>query len=250
MKNIIIANWKMKLNEKQSIQLAKEYRKIKVKRTVEVVVAPSFPMLNEVVGILKGTDLIVGAQNVAVQASGTFTGEVSSEMLSDLGCKYVIVGHSERRTKMNETDEMINKKINQVYHAKMTPILCIGETLEENKIGQRDSVLVRQLQRDLSKVDCLPEKELVIAYEPIWAIGSGQYMEPEEMQIIQRVVKRAISSLYSEKFYDEKVRLIYGGSVNNINAKDFLAQNNVRGLLIATASLEANSFNEIVKQAE
>ena len=250
MKKIIIANWKMNLDDKETTNLAKEYYKnIKSKRNVEVVLAPSFPFLKDVKKVISGTSLILGSQDVAAQEKGAYTGEVSSKMLKDLGCKYVVVGHSERRQFMGETNETINKKLNQCFNMGLSPILCIGETLEENKDDKRDYVLVQQLQQALSKVNGLPENELVIAYEPVWAIGSGQYMEPKDMQLIQRVVKRVISSLYSEKFCNEKVRLIYGGSVNSINANDFLTQDNVFGLLVGIASLDAGVFRNIVDQA-
>lgn len=250
MKKIIIANWKMNLDEKETIDLAKAYYKnIKPKRNTEVVITPSFPMLKEVQKIFSGTDFILGSQDVAAQESGAYTGEVSSKMLKDLGCKYVVVGHSERRMFMGETNEEINKKLNQCFNMGLSPILCIGETLQENKDDKREYVLVQQLQQALSKVNGLPENELVIAYEPVWAIGSGQYMEAKDIQLIQSIVKRVIFSLYSEKFYNEKVRLIYGGSVNSINANDFLSQENISGLLVATASLDVSAFRNIVEQA-
>jgi triosephosphate isomerase (TIM) len=250
MKKIIIANWKMNLDQKETIDLAKSYYKnVKPKRNTEVVIAPSFPMLKEVQKIFSGTNFILGAQDVAAQESGAYTGEVSSRMLKDFGCKYVLVGHSERRLFMNETNEIINKKINQCFNMGLSPILCVGETLQENKDDKREYILVQQLQQALSKVNGLPENELVIAYEPIWAIGSGQFMEAKDLQTIQSIVKRVIFSLYSEKFYNEKVRLIYGGSVNSINANDFLSEENISGLLVATASLESGAFRNIVEQA-
>lgn len=250
MKNIIIANWKMNLDESDSLKLAKEYyNNIKTNRNTEVVIAPSFPMIKEIQKIFSGTDFILSSQDIAAQESGAYTGEVSAKMLKDLGCKYVIIGHSERRSVMGETNEMINKKLNQCFNAGLSPILCIGETLQENKDDKRDYVLVQQLQQALSNVNGLPEKELVIAYEPVWAIGSGQYMEPKDIQLVQSIVKRVIFSLYSEKFYNEKVRLIYGGSVNSINASDFLSEENISGLLVGTASLDSSVFRNIVEQA-
>lgn len=249
MKKIIVANWKMNLSFQKTKQLAERYRKIKIPKSVEIAVAPSFPFLFEVNRIVKHEGFKLASQNIAAQAEGAYTGEVSGSMLHEIGCQYVIVGHSERRLYVSESDEMINKKVNQCYHNNLIPILCVGESLQENKDGQRDSVLVKQIQRALDKVDGLPENQLVVAYEPVWAIGSGQYVEPEQMQEVQRVIKRAVVSLYSEKFYDEKVRLLYGGSVNSVNAKAFINQPGVDGLLVATASLEAEMFEDIINQA-
>lgn len=251
MKKYLIANWKMNLTEQESYNLAYNVKK-KFSSTPDltVVLAPAFPCLRKVGETLKGTKIELAAQDVASASQGAFTGEVSAAMLKEAGCSYAIIGHSERRTLLNESDEMINKKINECYRAHLTPILCLGESQLENSGGQRDAILAQQLQRALSDVSGLPDNDLLIAYEPIWAIGSGEPMEAQEMQPVQMLVKRIISSLYSEKFYEEHIDLLYGGSVSPVNAGSFWELPFLHGLLTASASLDATSFYEIAIQAE
>jgi triosephosphate isomerase (TIM) len=251
MKQLLIGNWKMNMQRDASLELAFQLKKRLKKITqLEVVVSPSFPYLHEVNSLLAKSHIKLAGQTVASQDNGSYTGEVSATMLKELGCAYAIVGHSERRHKMGETDEMINKKINQCYHAGLIPVLCIGETYEQKKNGQSDSVLVRQLQYALSKVDGLPENKLVVAYEPVWAIGTGTYMDPAEVSVFQRTIKRTLSSLYSEKFYDSNVRFLYGGSVNSINAKGFWVAEYIDGMLVGGGSLDPEEFYNIAFQGE
>jgi triosephosphate isomerase (TIM) len=251
MKKIIIANWKMQLDENESLELIGEYKaKIKPSKQVEVVIAPSFVYLKQLADQLKRSNFLLGAQDVAGQKQGSYTGEVSAEMVKELNCKYVLVGHSERRRSLGETDELVNQKINQCYHADLTPVLCIGETMEQKLENKRETVLVQQLSKALQKVDALPENELLIAYEPVWAIGSGHSMESNDMISVLRIIKRTISTMYSDRFFTEKVRVLYGGSVNAINAAEFLDQDGVAGLLVGTASLKAQDFAEVVNQFE
>ena len=252
---LLIANWKMYLNEKKTTTLVSEYiKKFKKLNKVKVIVAPSDLYLSGVSKKLGKTKIKLASQDVASQDKGAYTGEVSASMLHEIGCLYALVGHSERR-KMGETDEQINKKLVQCYHNRIIPILCLGENLEEKIAGQRASVLARQLRNAISKVDGLPENELIIAYEPVWAISSGRSKEvkeivsPEEMYTVSRIIKRDIASLYSEKFYNEKVKLLYGGSVNSIVAKEFWNVDVVGGLLVGGASLDAEEFYNIAFQA-
>lgn len=251
MKKMLIANWKMELTESATLDLTFHLKKrLKKISQVEIVIAPSFVYLKEVKNLLGKSNIALAAQTVAAQQKGKFTGEVSAEMLSEIGCQYAIVGHSERRLKLNETDEMINHKINQCYHAGIIPVLCIGESAEQKSSGQSDTVIVRQLHAALEKVDGLPENELVIAYEPVWAIGSGQFLPAEQIFPFQRTIKRTISSLYSEKFYDENVRLLYGGSVNSIIAKSYWASDFLDGILIGGASLDLEEMYNIAVEGE
>ncbi|MBT7007451.1 triose-phosphate isomerase [Candidatus Falkowbacteria bacterium] len=239
MKKLLIANWKMYLKEKQTLDLIKKYKeRLKKFSQLEIVVAPSDLYLIKSAELLKKTKLKLAAQNIAQIEEGALTGEVSAEMAHEIGCKYTIVGHSERRIHLNETDDQINKKINLAYNNGLTPILCIGETLKDKVDENRDTVLTVQLRNALSKVNGLPEKELLIAYEPVWAIGTGKTMEAEEMLTINRLIKRIISSLYSESFYENKVKLLYGGSINSINAKEFWLNEVVDGLLVGSASID------------
>ncbi|MEK7511781.1 MAG: triose-phosphate isomerase [Patescibacteria group bacterium] len=251
MKKILIGNWKMNLNEEQCLelvfQLQKRFKKIS---SVEVAVAPSFVYLKDVRAILAKSKIKLAGQNVAPCVGGSCTGEVSAAMLKNQGCSFAIVGHADRRRELNETDEMINKKINQSLNAGLTPILCIGETLEEKSASSTDAVLVRQLHTALQKVNGLPENELIVAYEPVWAIGTGKYFSAAELILPYKTIKRTISSLYSEKFYEAKVRFVYGGSVNSIIAKDYWALDFLQGIFVGTASLDVEEFYNIAIQAE
>ncbi len=241
----------MELDQGGTLELALELKKrLKKITAVEIALAPSLIYLQEVKNILVKSCIELAAQNVCLADKGKYTGEISALQLKSLGCKYAIVGHSERREKLNETDEMVNKKINQCYHAGLIPIVCIGETFEQKANGQSDSAIARQLQLALSKVSGLPENELVIAYEPVWAIGTGKYLETEQIYSCQRTIKRSISSLYSEKFYDENVRLLYGGSVNSIIAKGYWANEFLDGILVGGASLDSEDFYNIAFEGE
>jgi len=250
MNKILIANWKMQLDQTQSIALAKQYKqKLGLFNNVEVAAAPSYLYLTEIAEIFKGTRIKLAAQNVAIEKKGALTGEISAQMLKQIGCHYVIIGHSERRHKLGETDEQINQKIQLAFQNNLVPILCIGETMEEKNVGQRDAVLAKQIRNALNKVSALPAKKIIIAYEPVWAIGSGKNLDAREMSAISLVIKRHFSTLYTEKFFQEKVRLLYGGSTNSQNAQDYLSLDCVDGLLVGGASLDADEFFKITKAA-
>ena len=172
----LIGNWKMNLNHEQSLDLVfKLKNRLKKISQVEVIIAPSFLYLKEIKELLGKSHIKLASQTVAPQSKGAYTGEISAGMLKEVGVDYVIVGHSERRQCCNETDQMINKKLNQCFHNGLTPILCIGETLEQRREKLTESVIVKQLQKALSKVDSLPENEILICYEPVWAVGAVRH---------------------------------------------------------------------------
>jgi triosephosphate isomerase (TIM) len=246
MKKLLVANWKMYLKEKQTLDLIKKYKeRLKQFSQLEIVVAPTVLYLKKTAELFRRSKVNVAAQNIGQIEEGALTGEISAEMVHELGCKYAIIGHSERRVHLNETDDQINKKINLAYNNGLTPILCVGETLKDKVDENRDTVLTVQLRNALSKVNALPEQDLIIAYEPVWAIGSGKTMEAEEMLTINRLIKRVVSSLYSESFYENKVKLLYGGSVNSINAKEFWDSEVVDGLLVGSASIDNEQMYNI-----
>ncbi|KKR08616.1 MAG: Triosephosphate isomerase [Parcubacteria group bacterium GW2011_GWC2_39_14] len=246
MKKILIANWKMNLDVEKTLQLARDYKKeLKALSGIELIVAPSLPLLIPVEGIFAKTKIGLAGQNVAAFSTGSYTGEVSAAMLKQIGCKYSLVGHSERRQHVAEIDEMIHKKIVQCYAGGLIPVLCVGELLKDKENGQRDSVIINQLHQALAKVPDLPEKEIIIAYEPAWALGTGVSVEKEDLLHVERIIKRAISSLFSESFYNEKVRLLYGGSVNSKNVSNYWGIEKMSGFLVATASLDAEEFSKI-----
>ena len=241
MEKLIIGNWKCNptsLNEaKKLFNLAK--RGIKKIKNVEVVICPPFSYLSLISSFLvPRSSFKLGAQNCFWEEKGAFTGEISPLMLKDLGCKYVIVGHSERRT-LGETDEIINKKLKAVLKAKLTPILCIGETAKERKKGKTFKVLRKQIKTALNfpKYEILNTKYLIVAYEPVWAIGTGKPCGIEEAREVRLFIKSILKN----------VPVLYGGSVTSKNGKDYLKEANFDGLLVGGASLKAKEFVKIIK---
>ena len=241
MEKLIIGNWKCNptsLNEaKKLFNLAK--RGIKKIKNVEVVICPPFSYLSLISSFLvPRSSFKLGAQNCFWEEKGAFTGEISPLMLKDLGCKYVIVGHSERRT-LGETDEIINKKLKAVLKAKLTPILCIGETLKERKKGKTFKVLKTQLEKGLKNIRpfLVPRSSFIIAYEPVWAIGTGKPCGIEEAREARLFIKSTVKS----------IPILYGGSVTSKNGKDYVKEADFDGLLVGGASLEAKEFVKIIK---
>jgi len=247
MKPIIIANWKMNLSPKEAVGLAREI-KAKVKKSkVEIVICPSFVSLTQVGDILQKTDMVLGAQDAFWDEDGAYTGEVSPRILKEVGCKYIIIGHSERRQNLGETNKMVNKKIDAVIENGLVPVLCIGETFEERQEGQTDNVLYCQLREGLSGVDLVGKEQLVIAYEPIWAIGSGQPVTEEKLDEAIKMIYQGLSDVMPLSVAKEKVRVIYGGSVDDKNVSEFTGVKNLDGFLVGGASLKAGEFLKIIK---
>ncbi|MFA6513799.1 MAG: triose-phosphate isomerase [Patescibacteria group bacterium] len=241
MKKIIIANWKMQLGFKNSQILVKDLKQ-KIKKTNnEIVICPDYLSLVYAASVFKGTDLYLGAQDCAIKASGALTGEVSPVSLKEIGANYVIIGHWERRTVLGEDSELINKKISSALAAKLIPVVCIGENLAEREAGLTKKVLLGQIKGALKDIKIKNSAGLVIAYEPIWAIGTGEAIIPFEAEAIHVFIKSEAA-----KILDKKIRIIYGGSVNIKNAAEFLNQKNVDGLLVGGASLDAREFIQII----
>ncbi len=213
----------------------------------DMAVCPPFPYLAQVNGLLEGSSVALGAQDVSDQVSGAFTGEVSAEMLKEMGCGYVIVGHSERRALYGEDDAFTARKFAACRAAGLTPILCVGETLEERESGVMESVIARQLDAvlDLEGVEALADA--VIAYEPVWAIGTGKTASPQQAQDVHAFIRGKIAGLNAE--VAEKVQILYGGSVKPDNAAELFACADIDGGLIGGASLKASDFLGICKAA-
>lgn len=248
---IVIANLKMKLGVKDTLDLAKKYKeKFKgFKSKGEVVVCPDFISLNDVKKAIRGTKIKLGAQDVFWEDKGAFTGEISASMLEEVGCEYVIVGHSERRKYLLENYEMIHKEVKAVLNTKnLTPIVCIGEEAEERKTDRRDFVLVNQLQESLSGVRLMKNQKIIVAYEPIWAIGSGIAIEPTEAEYAHKIIRLALNDIFGAKTVSDNMRIIYGGSVDSKNVKGFKNLENLDGFLIGTSSLNAQEFYKIAKE--
>ena len=249
MKLLIIANWKCNpttLTEAGRLfSLVK--RGIKRVKNTEVVICPPFVCLS-ILGTRSSGKLSLGSQDCFWEEKGAFTGEISPLMLKDLGCQYVILGHSERRRYFNETDEIINKKIKAVLKVKLKPILCIGETREEKEKEETPQVLKSQIEKGLSKITKKEIKNIAIAYEPIWAIGTGKPCDIEETQKMALLIRKIIAKLYNQKIA-KNLRILYGGSVDSKNAKNYLKEAGLDGLLVGGASLNPQEFVKIVKIA-
>ena len=213
-------------------------------KTNKYMVGVPFVYLDAVGQALKGSNILLGAQDCAATANGAHTGEVSTEMLKDLGVKSVILGHSERRHEIGESDELINKKVRRALNEGLEVVLCIGELLSDREAGNAEQVCAFQLSADLAGVTEEQMKNVTIAYEPVWAIGTGKTATPEDAQAIHKFVRNYIAKLYNQKVADETI-IQYGGSMKASNAKDLLAQPDIDGGLIGGASLKADTFEPI-----
>ena len=246
-KKYIIANWKMKLNYAETLALSKKFKeKFSGFKRGEIVVCPTTLFLTEARKIFKGSAIKLGAQNVFWENVGAYTGEVSPDDLAEIGCRYVIIGHSERRKYLFENYEMIHKKVRAVLEIEnLTPIVCIGESFEEKKSDRRDFVLVEQLQQALSGVDVYGEQMIIVAYEPVWAIGTGTAIEPAEAEYAHKIIKLALGDMFGAQAVSKNFRIIYGGSINLKNVKNFAGRENMDGLLVGADSLKADEFYKI-----
>jgi len=238
---LIAANWKMNKTPKETKEYLETFLRLieGVDDNVEILICPPFTSLCIAWDILKGSKVKLGAQNCHYEQKGAFTGEISLDMLKELGVSYVIVGHSERRWIFGETDELINKKVIACLEKGIRPILCVGEKIEEREAGMTLKVIESQLKLALSGLDEVSER-IDIAYEPVWAIGSGNPATPEDAQLVHSFIKELLG----------KVRVLYGGSVNPQNAGEFLSMPDVDGLLVGGASLDPSSFAQIVKVSQ
>jgi len=212
---------------------------------VDVVICPPAIDIPGVVEILKDSQTTVGGQNIYWENEGAFTGEISAQMLKNAGCEYVVLGHSERRHVFGETDEEVNKKVQKALSVGLKPIFCVGETLDERNSEQTQAVVERQVREGLKGVELANADQLVVAYEPVWAIGTGVNASPEQAEEVHALVR----SILGQQF-GEEIRIQYGGSVKPGNAEELLRQENVDGALVGGASLDADSFSSIIKIAE
>lgn len=240
----------MNLNLAESAELAKKFKKEFAGFSAgEVVVCPSSIVLGEVAKILKDSRIKLGAQNVFWEDKGAYTGEISTQMLSEAGCQYVILGHSERRKYLSENYEVIHKKVRAVIKSeKLIPIVCIGETFEEKESDRRDFVLVEQLQQALSGIDIFGEQGIIVAYEPIWAIGTGTAIKPVEAEYAHKIIKLALNDMFGMQVVSKNFSVIYGGSINSKNVKSFSNLENMDGLLVGGASLKADEFYKVARE--
>lgn len=250
-KTIIAGNWKMYKTIGEAIELAsglkREFFRLD-NQDIEIVLCPPFTVLGEVSEVIIDSNIQLGAQDVYWQDEGAFTGEISALMLKDAGCKFVIIGHSERRLYFGETNESVNKKIKAALKHGLTPIVCVGETLSEREDAKTFDVLDSHIQNGLKDIDEGEILKIVIAYEPVWAIGTGRTATPVQAQEAQKYIRDLLIKMYN-KDVAENVRIQYGGSVRPDNITELIRQPDVDGALVGGASLEVESFAEIVRGA-
>ncbi|PIV50961.1 triose-phosphate isomerase [Candidatus Falkowbacteria bacterium CG_4_9_14_3_um_filter_36_9] len=246
---IVVANWKMRLSLKESLILAKKMKnKFKNFKSGEVVICPNFLSLCHTKNIMENSSINLGSQNVFWEEKGSYTGEVSPGMLVEAGCEYAIIGHSERRKYILENYEMIHQKLKAVLNnGKLVPIVCIGENTEERKTDQRDFILTDQLYQALSGINIVGEQQIIIAYEPIWAIGSGITIEPAEAKYAHKIIKLTLNDIFGMQVVKDNFRIIYGGSINSRNVKGFVNIEDIDGLLVGGASLDEDEFYKVAK---
>jgi triosephosphate isomerase len=248
-KKLIAGNWKMNKTAADGVALARDLStEIGRETSVDVVLCPPFTALESVAHVLEGSALKLGAQNMHAEKNGAFTGEVSAEMLRALFVTHVILGHSERRTYFGETDAFINKKVLGALANELKPILCVGETLAEREAGTTLAVIQRQLEGGLQGVTKEQITSTVIAYEPVWAIGTGKVASTAQAQEVHAFIRDLLTKLYGAPLA-QKVRILYGGSMKPANAAELLAEKDIDGGLIGGAALEAKSFIDLVKAA-
>jgi triosephosphate isomerase len=249
-KTFVAGNWKMNLTREGAVALAAGIAaRCSSQTAVDLAVCPPFVYLDAVRTALQGSPVALGGQNMYFQSEGAFTGEVSGGMLRDVGCRYVILGHSERRHLLGETDELVNRKTLAALAVGMTPIVCVVETLAEREAGATTSVIHSQFSASLAGLTADQMQQVVIAYEPVWAIGTGRNATPEQAEQVHADLRRLIESRYNAHVAS-MVRIQYGGSVKRENAAELLCQPNIDGALVGGASLKVDSFLGIVAGAK
>lgn len=250
MRRLFIAgNWKMNLNRGQSLSLVQSLvESLRGVSDVDIAVCPPAVYLGELGKALHATNIGLGAQNVNSKAEGAYTGEISCSMLKDVGCRYVILGHSERRAIYGETDSMVNEKLHAVLAAGLTPIVCVGETLEQREAGQTQQVVRSQCIGSLAGLTEDQMLKTVLAYEPVWAIGTGKTASPAQAEEVHKDIRSLLETQFSVGTA-QKVIVLYGGSVKADNALELLSEPNIDGALVGGASLKQDSFEGIIKAA-
>lgn len=244
---IIAGNWKMHNTSSQGIALVQELAKLTADaKDVDIVVCPTFTTLAAVATALKDTNIHLGAQNMHFEKKGAFTGEITAEMLKDVCCEYVIIGHSERRQYFAETDVTVNKKTKAALEANLVPIVCVGESLEEREAGTTETVVGAQVRAGLEGLTNEQAATVVVAYEPIWAIGTGRTASADDANAVCAFVRRTLADMFGQETAD-KIRVQYGGSVKADNIAELMSKSDIDGALVGGASLDALGFSKIVK---
>jgi triosephosphate isomerase len=249
-RKVVAGNWKMNMDLASGENLVKSLvSDLRGTEKTDVILCPPFPLLAMLSEVLAETSFGLGAQNLFWEEKGAYTGEVSADMLVSVGCKYVIIGHSERRKYFEETDEMVNRKLKGALRSGLIPIMCIGETLDERQTNQTEQVVKTQMQDGLQDLGREELNKMIIAYEPVWAIGTGKNATPEQAVEVHQFIRHTLRQWFDDQLAQE-TRIQYGGSVNENNALEILSQTDIDGALVGGASLKADSFTEIVRAAE
>lgn len=246
-RSLIAGNWKMFGTRAETERLLSTL-KTQIGRPTdrEVVIAPPFTLLETAARFLAGTGVYLAAQNLHWEPQGAFTGEISGPMLKDIGCAYVIIGHSERRQYFGETDEQVARKVRAAHHEGLTPILCVGETLEQRERGETTALIAHQVRTALHEHDQTAFLSLIVAYEPVWAIGTGRTATPAQAQEVHTGIRATLAEI-SDHATAERVRILYGGSVKADNVDGLMAESDIDGALVGGASLQAEAFARIVQ---
>lgn len=246
---MVAGNWKMNKTVADAVTLIHELLpELKAQTAIDRVVCPPFTALYSVSALLKGSGVGCGAQDLFWEAKGAFTGEIAPDMVAELG-EYVIIGHSERRTYFGETDESVNKKVLAALATGLTPIVCVGETLAENQAGKTEEVVTRQIKNGLNGLSAKDAEKIIVAYEPVWAIGTGLAATgPDANKVIANFIRKPYAGMYGENAA-QAIRVLYGGSVKGSNAAEFFGQPDIDGALVGGASLKKPDFMEIVNAA-
>ncbi|RME92807.1 MAG: triose-phosphate isomerase [Verrucomicrobia bacterium] len=248
-KLIIAGNWKMNKTVAEAVDLVTTLKRdLADVKEVDMVVCPPFTALCEVSKIILDSNIRLGAQNMNEHPNGAHTGEISAQMLKEFSVRYVILGHSERRADQGETDELIARKAQAAHAAALKPIVCIGETLEQREANETEAVLETQLRGSLAGLTAEQMTETILAYEPVWAIGTGRTATPEQAQEAHRFIRSVLAQMFDDTVA-RRVRIQYGGSVKPDNARDLMSQPDVDGALVGGASLEARSFTAIIRNS-
>jgi triosephosphate isomerase (TIM) len=246
-KPIIAGNWKMFKLIGDAVAMVTSLKPLVVNaNNCEIIVAPPFTAIESVANRLEGSNIKIAAQDLSTETKqGAHTGEICGDMLKDAGCTHVIIGHSERRSIYGETDELVNRKIRAALHFQLIPIVCIGETLEERDAGDAEKVVARQLSRSLAELTANDLARMILAYEPVWAIGTGRTATPNQAQQMHAYIRQWISQKFDKEAADI-LRILYGGSVKPENISELMKERDIDGALVGGASLEADSFARIV----
>ena len=245
-RKLIAGNWKMNNTNKEALELVNQLKDlVKDVKDRDIMIAPTFTCLSDVHNAINGTNIKLGAQNLYFEDKGAFTGQISADMLLSVGCEYVIIGHSECRNIFGEKDELINKKVKKALEKNLIPILCVGEHLEEREKGITSDIVSNQTKEAFKNLNESEAKKVIIAYEPVWAIGTGKTATPKDADDVHKTIRETLKSLYNDTTSNSMI-ILYGGSVNENNADDLLNMPNIDGALVGGASLVADKFSRIV----